>query len=705
MKFQKSDNIFFAICFILLSGSLYGLYIDYTGVLQRNTTNQIGTITFKKKVAERKFTAQTLWGSLQNNSPIYNYDTIRTADEALALVKLNDGSEVDLGDNTLVVLSLDDKFASVDVNSGNVSARGGGKSGLRLISDKVQAMLQNGEVNFFKDENGDLSVSGDSLDLSLLSEGEQIDIGGGDKILQVGTDGKPKIIETVYSLQAPKNSTSFVTGRRSKSIKFSWTSNDSVKKTILLSKNPNFRKIVYRFSSEKNAVTGNVAEGTYYWKVVSSKGESSYRKLQVLQDDAPVALLPETGSQFNYVASAPMVRFAWSGSKLSSVYNIQVFKDAKMKESVATMSSRSTTVSLDSLTEGVYYWRVKSVYPDNFQTEGVTSGLQKFTVKKIETLAPPKILQAESEAVVTQKMLDAETPAFHWQDDPNAESYKVEVAKDREFTDIVSTTETKYNFAAPSADLEEGKYFWRVTAVTKEKSSKQSRTKTLVVKAVGDIKNVLPQDNASFFPHEIVHFAWTDENKSGHYILVLSTSPSFTEIERAIEVHVNRTAIDKRLRAGKYYWKVTSVDEEGKPEVEGPISAFAIKGTSGTLELLSPADKTTIDFSYANGIKFSWKGLADAQFYRIKIFDTTKSGKENVVYNKVVTSNSFQTNDLQRYREKTYTWEVTALLKDQKTNDYLTISKPTQRNFTITLSQKIKIPKLDAPKGLTIYEK
>ena len=46
----------------------------------------IATITFKKKTAQRKFMDRVEWDILRQNSPVYNGDTIHTAEQSEATV-------------------------------------------------------------------------------------------------------------------------------------------------------------------------------------------------------------------------------------------------------------------------------------------------------------------------------------------------------------------------------------------------------------------------------------------------------------------------------------------------------------------------------------------------------------------------------------------------------------------------------------------
>lgn len=701
MKFHKNDVIFFSVSLILLSVTLGALYLDYTRVVRRNITEQIGVIIFKQEVPERKYTAQSLWDGLKNNSPIYNHDTIRTSDKATALVKLHDGSEVDLSPNSLVVLSVEDALTNVAVGAGNISAKSSGGS-LRLVSDQVQALLQDGEVNFSKDEDGNLMVVSDAIDFSLLSEGEQIELGE-NKVVEISKDGKPKVKEVSYVLQNPKNSDSFVTHKSQKNIDFSWQANDDASKTLLISTNPNFKRTQHQVKTKQNSVTLAVQSGIYFWKV-KGEGESKYQKFQLFQDKLPKLLFPQNNETFRYISNKPLIKFGWQQSELTGVYKIQIFRDAKGSNQVLELTSRSHSIAIDSLTEGTYYWRVKNIYPNNFKADEIVSSMRKFVITKQKELDRPKIIQEKEKAVLTQKMLSQESPSFFWQEDKNADHYKVEIALDKDFNNVVHVAQTEYNFLRSPKSLKEGEYYWRVTAVSQEKESQASKEEIIIVKKIGDIYNIYPEEKASFFAHENFPFLWEDENRESSFAVKISKTQNFEKIEETLQSTISRASASKKFMPGSnYFWQVEAFDKNGKLITKGPVSSFRIKGLDGVLELVSPQPNQTIDFAYANGIVFSWKRASDAQFYQFKIFYESE-GKEKILYDEILTGNSFQTNNLTRYRERDYFWGVTAMVKDKEGN-YVNISETEKRKFTVVLSKKIRAPKLTAPEGLTVYEK
>lgn len=104
MKSRAKDFLAVVIC---TAGITIGLFLfakDFNKALEKNSETPIATITFKYRTAQRKFLDRMIWDRLQNNSPIYNGDIIRTAVLSEATIHFPDSSTVSLHENTLVQL-------------------------------------------------------------------------------------------------------------------------------------------------------------------------------------------------------------------------------------------------------------------------------------------------------------------------------------------------------------------------------------------------------------------------------------------------------------------------------------------------------------------------------------------------------------------------------------------------------------------------
>jgi hypothetical protein len=79
-NFRLPDLCILLIC---LAGALCFLWLfqnDLNRTLTRMNEQAVGTVTYKYRAAERRFSDRVLWSRVQRESPVYNGDYIRTAD-------------------------------------------------------------------------------------------------------------------------------------------------------------------------------------------------------------------------------------------------------------------------------------------------------------------------------------------------------------------------------------------------------------------------------------------------------------------------------------------------------------------------------------------------------------------------------------------------------------------------------------------------
>jgi hypothetical protein len=118
---KKSDFVFIVVSIIILSILSYLLYHDIYKSSE-GAGKPIGTIVFKKRVALRKLKNQSIWEYLQNEYPVFNGDAIKTEEFSEAVLKLNDGTEIALNENTFIVLNFTDQERKIEFNYGSIEA-------------------------------------------------------------------------------------------------------------------------------------------------------------------------------------------------------------------------------------------------------------------------------------------------------------------------------------------------------------------------------------------------------------------------------------------------------------------------------------------------------------------------------------------------------------------------------------------------------
>ena len=99
------NSLIVSFCLVVCAGSLWLFWVDLNTSSVRNDKNQIATISFKYKIAQRKFMDRVVWERLQNDNPLYDGDTIRTSEGSSATIAFDNGILVDVRENSMIQIA------------------------------------------------------------------------------------------------------------------------------------------------------------------------------------------------------------------------------------------------------------------------------------------------------------------------------------------------------------------------------------------------------------------------------------------------------------------------------------------------------------------------------------------------------------------------------------------------------------------------
>ncbi len=119
-KFKSPVLDFFVVLFTLSVAGFFGytFWKDLNSTATRSDKEKIAIITFKNRIAQRKFDDRVVWERIDKSTPLYNGDLIRTAELAEAVITFNDGSEVNVYENTMIQVYYSD-FAGLQISVDN----------------------------------------------------------------------------------------------------------------------------------------------------------------------------------------------------------------------------------------------------------------------------------------------------------------------------------------------------------------------------------------------------------------------------------------------------------------------------------------------------------------------------------------------------------------------------------------------------------
>lgn len=123
---NAADILLFLICF---TGTVASLF-TFTRELNISLVGQgspVAVIYFKHNTAQRCIQNSSIWERLKNSSPIYAGDKIRTAAMSEAYTLFNDGSRIDIHENTLIQVFGKGNKNSVNFVNGSISVQAAAK--------------------------------------------------------------------------------------------------------------------------------------------------------------------------------------------------------------------------------------------------------------------------------------------------------------------------------------------------------------------------------------------------------------------------------------------------------------------------------------------------------------------------------------------------------------------------------------------------
>ena len=660
-----------------------GLYIDYTSRLSTDRSDQIGTITFKKKTAERKYSDQMIWEDIARESPVFNYDTIRTADGSSAVVNLKDGTKIDLDQNTLVMLSLTAAGADIDLAGGSVFADAGeaAKGALNIRAGDTKVSVTGGALSLTKTAEKAFDINVASGSATVTGAAGPVSVGA-NQGLQISA-GKAEVKKTAVALDSPApNAYHLAIGSGSADIPFSWRGEGNG--TLEISPDRAFgRNVIKRTGA--SGLTERIAKGDYYWRVTGSGGASEIRKFTVIDDAAVTPLSPSEGETLAFRSTASRVSFSWSASRYASSYRVEISKDALFTSLAATLTALSTNAAADNLAEGNYFWRVVPVY--DFMNPRLNPTMVAFKVTSKSDLSVPEPVYPDEGARISIVTAAGGGVSFGWGRLPECDSYMIEIAKDKTFKEVIASESTPTNFLSKTLPAAEAEYYWRVTGHAPDGAvSRPSELRRFSVKkAQPPVQLSADQEGIGVFM-----FRWKDADALGRYRMEISKGKGFGAVFKSAESVVPSVQMTD-LPEGEYSWRVSSLDLRGASAAVSDSARLSVSGFIEKPVPLYPVENVRLDIMRMKMLDFTWKAASDTTSLELEIHQYSFAS-DKLVYKAEITSMKYSINPFEVLSPGNFYWQISALKKAGGT--VIARSAPSRGYFSIPAGPEIKAPKI-----------
>ncbi|BDA78757.1 sigma factor regulatory protein FecR [Leptospira kobayashii] len=644
------------------------LYKNLTARPGESDSPTIGVLTFKTKTVLRKYNDQVVWDNIESRSEVKNRDTIRTEGFSDAVLTLNDGTKINIAENSMILLDISEKNININFAYGAFdAARDGGSTGetkMNITSGDKTVEVGKGDVKLDKTKD-ELNVKVGEGEAKIHSNGKEETVGK-DQMASVSKEGV-KVSKPKFSLVSPPDKKNYFveSGNETVNFAFNGVTQETLKTspTIEVSASHDFAKLILKDKIKSGSYSKSLGNGSYYWRIAYLDPESKTKqfsetgRFRVLTDPPLRLFSPKEGDNYNYTNDLPVVKIVWNQLDLYSSYTAQIAEDPGFTKGLKSKQTQNQSIAFDGLGDGTYFARVvaKSNMPD---VQEKTSSVSKFTVGKKLNLEPPVILEPAKGKVFTKDQIQNNI-FFTWKDNKDFPSFALEVSSDSNFSKTLIKQTTQSNFLKLGSDLNEGNYFWRVRGTQSGKEDIVSSIGNFSIVAKEDLNLVSPNNGSDVEANENggAVLRWKKLSAKSEYVLEVSKSPDFSSV--ILKETTSNHYLEVKLKEfGKYYWRVTGASNSGNTSSDS--WSFSFNTSMEAPVLVTPTRGETIDLLSKTSIAFTWKPTEKAIGYRIRLIDIS-GVREKQVFSERVTQPKYGFNDLQKLNEGRFRVELCSL--------------------------------------------
>ena len=723
------DLLVLLLCVFCAGFFLFRFWLDFNQRLSKGNEQAVGTITYKRKAAQRRFMDRVLWDRLQRESPVYNGDLVRTADISEATVTFNSGHVIALEENSLIQIFADENGPRVDFVQGAVSLDASQSSnGVVLTSGGRVINVSGGgavKIGGGGDGGGDFQMSVEAGTAQITGEDgtvEQIAQGAGLFLNADGTiSAEPRVV--VYE---PKSSEKLVSAAAETPIGFSWNTTNyyaGLSTRIELSADRTFRTItqVREYDTAGHAEL-RVPAGTTYWRVYpvaqrtaagANPGDytesAATGRLTIVHSLAPRLISPAVGEVIMYRNALPAVRFQWTSDEDAALFRLIIANNATLTSPAITVNARTASQVVSTLGAGTWYWRVEPVFAADTAGNGDPSAIGSFVIRQNQAeMDPPKLVSPPAEGVISIAA-GAPDSVFTWKGDREAAGFTVIIARDSALEQPLVNTRTTNNYWTyhqAAGTFGTGRYFWAVsqhdaagqTAALSEIRSFQANPDV----TASDLKPLPvpvavfpPRDGRIPLPARPLDFTWRPVSGAQRYRLKLYHANDTTNALYETVTAGVQTAAVPLTGEGAFVWTVQALGTAGTSNLErsGAVEPvpFNVRRVS-PVNLVSPAAGAAISGLSALRTPGTVVWTSSEPLRSSRLVLTRRGG--NTVLD---VANPVSPVRLPRLAEGSYEWTVYA-----ETADGYPASAPAPISFAVTAAVPPLIALVSPPNGAAV---
>lgn len=530
------------------------------------------------------------WNTIRSDANVFQDDKVYTGQSSSAIVNLKSQQKLTVRPNSLIVIADKTDTVSVDMDAG------GGflseiKKGVKLFvkKDKTETQIEStGAVIQLEAQNKN------EIKLVVLKGEATVKSDGQEKPVQVVAHEEVKVVEqkvdiTPLNIELMTPSPGDVLWNEKQGLQFSWNIKEDDKNAVFVvevSRDPLFpENETLRKESSEHSLELSVAPGrVYFWRVKNKKSVSHSESYSATSSFSFFDLQPpviignaelQIKTDWRGQVEKP-ITFGWVDPSMSDRYLFQMSMDKDFSKVTYEETSKSNSLSISNISEGVVYWRVISSKDGR---KDLTSNVGQLivTAEKPPVEAPiemplasnPKVQEQASQIPPTVEPEPIPSPVpqvaapepvlppltapllkkdkyvfdlndiksfaeISWEPIASASEYRVELATDREFKGIIqsdSTSSAKWTWT----DSQAGSYYIRVAAERTDKLGHKeeavSEYSILKVNLPAPLLTDFDLINDEF-PQQAM-LTWDGASDAESYEIQISEDANFKDVKKA----------------------------------------------------------------------------------------------------------------------------------------------------------------------------
>jgi len=591
MKLLKSDAIALGVSFVIITLSSVLLYLDFSRKVEVSGAKQIGTISFKREVAQRKYLSQVVWEDVEQNVPVFNNDSVRTSVDSEAVIHLSDGTEINVDENSMIQLSSAGGGININFNHGSISANRKGVSTAELTSVNIRSnestiSINRSNIQLTQLQNKELDLTVSEGMANVKTADKETIVKVNQKAIISSDRKKTEIVKLNFDLKSPEMNRRFIAGRKGENINFNWDVQGKFRDfKVDISDGRDFRKILYSIN------TGNLKkyfkllkEGGYYWRVSAFNLQTRKReyspqlKFNVIYHKPVRLVYPNNKDSFETVSGKADVSFKWEEDPLAQKYIFELSKKPDFSKIEKRVITELKNISSPGLTSGEYFWRIKSLMKTAGEDMTRSSSIGRFYIATPARLAAPKIIRPLPKSRINLYDSRAKGIVFSWDGKPQYKNYILEISEDKKFSKLLASEKVKANYKLLIKKFNKGKYFWRVKTLLRGENVPDTNISSFEIVTNSRI-SIVGAGEKSFSiekgKSKDVFLAWKSNVKQGRYKLDIAKDSGFADVTSYVLSGNNRKI--SLSEPGRYFWRVSLVDKNDDPLISSRTGILIVK--------------------------------------------------------------------------------------------------------------------------------